>query len=151
MAREVRFILFSAEETRSAVEDFLMRQRRDTKPVHVDKVDLELRDGAVAGHAHVVRGGGQLSQAFSGWRSAVTSPESALVTLSASELLASILIFCRRAQIPISSRSAKRLEISSGCLVVSMSLNTQGTQPKVEGGAVIHSAGDMSFATPGFN
>lgn len=148
MAREVRFILFTAEETRSAVSEFLFRRAKDMKPVYVDEVDLEERDGTVIAQARVTRGG--LPNAFAGWRAAVTSPERAVVALEGNELLASILIYCRRVQIPLSSRSSKRLEISNGCLVLATALNTRTSQPKVEGGKVTHAGTDMNFATPHF-
>ena len=152
VAREVRFILFTQEETRSAVAEFLLRRTQSARPIQVERVDLELApDGSVLAHAHLLsRANGALSEAFSSWRAATTSPESAIVNLGSSELLASILIHCRRANIPISSRSTKKLELSSGCLVLAMSLNTSPghTQPKIDGGMVVHSGSEAAAFAP---
>ncbi len=154
VAREVRFILFTSEETRSAVAEFLLRRTQNTRPIQVERVELELAaNGAVVAQVHLLsRAGGALSQAFSNWRAATTSPESAIVTLESNELLASVLIHCRRVNIPISSRSAKRLELSSGCLVLAMSLNTSPghTQPKIDGGMVVHSGNEAAFGASPF-
>ena len=103
--KRVRSILFTADETRSAVAAFLLRRRHARDPYAVECVDIKIADGAVQGCAYMRRDRGD--------EPAVLDPD---------ELLAAVLMHCRSARIPLSSRSSKRLDVSNGCLVLTMSI-----------------------------
>lgn len=123
MAKEVRSILFTAEETRGAVASFLRRRVTGLSPYAVEHVDIWVSDGAVQAQAYMRR-----------------DRADAPAVLEPNELLSAVLLHCRHARIPLSNRSVKRLDISNGCLVLTMSLNAEAAQPRVEGNAVVHSA-----------
>lgn len=122
MAKEVRSILFTAEETRIAVGEFLRRRGHAVNPRPVECVDIKLADGAVEAYAYMRRD---------------RSDPPAL--LDPNELMAAVLMHCRGARIPLSNRASKRLDVSSGCLVLTMSMNADPAQPRIAGNAVVHS------------
>ena len=123
MAKEVRSILFTAEETRSAVAEFLRRRGGAAISGAVECVDIKVADGEVEAHAYARRDRGD-----------------APAMLDANELLAAVTMHCRGARIPLSSRSSKRLDVSSGCLVLTMSMNAESAPLRAAGNAALHSS-----------
>ena len=130
MAKEVRSILFTAEETRNAVSGFLLGRIRGLHPYAVEQVDIKVADGVVQAYAFMRR-----------------DRSDAPAVLDSQGLLTAVLMHCRGARIPLSNRSSKRLDISNGCLVLTMSMNADPAPPRVEGNTVVHSAPVLPSAT----
>lgn len=122
MAQEVRSILFTAEETRAAVMALLLQRFGALRPQQVERVELLLRDGSV--HASI-----RLRTGFE-----------ARHELDAGELMGAILLYCRRARIPLPSRSQKRLGVVAGSLSLTTTLNFRRADPWVHGSTVVHCA-----------
>lgn len=129
MAREVRCVLFSAEETRSAVAELVIRRVPSLHPYAVERVEVSERDGTIAAAIQYGRGH--------------TGPSS----LDSNELMSAVLMFCQQVRIPLSRRSAKRLELVGSELALIMSLNERRAQPRIEGGTVVHTAETLPGST----
>lgn len=128
MAKEVRCILFSSEEVLSAVSEFLTRKVQGLDPYEVKGVEL-----IEAGSVVCVR--------------ASYASQKGALELDGNELMAAVLMFCRRVRIPLSNRSAKKLELANGSLVLAMSMNLEFAAPSLEQGTVMYtSEADRAFA-----
>ena len=129
MAKEVRCIMFSPEEVRTAVAGFMKRQMPKLNPYALERIDLSNASGVVS--AKVV-----FSQELE------LDPS----TLDGSDMLAAVLLHCRSANIPLSRPSSKKLELVNDSLILTSSMNLKPAPPTVEGGAVVHTAGaDKDF------
>jgi hypothetical protein len=117
MAKEVRCIMFSAEEARAAVAVFLSRRTQGVARYVWDKVELSTTAGVVT---------------------ALAASEKESIGLDPNELLAAVLLHCRNTRIPLSNRSVKKLELSNGSLVLVASLNLERVQPAVVSGSVVY-------------
>lgn len=60
------------------------------------------------------------------------------VALRGSELTAALIQFCGRRRIPLPRRSAKRLVLQNGRLVLMTTLNVEPAEPRVADGAVCY-------------
>ena len=131
MSKEVRCIMFSAEDTHAAVASFLGRKLKGLDPYAVHRVELSSQDGAVS--ARVSLSGERTGDA---------------PTLDPNEIMAAMLMHCRGQRIPLSNRSTKKIELSEGRLVLVMSMNFESVQPAVGKGAVVYTpADDRRFAS----
>ena len=120
MVQEVRSILFTAEECQAAVATLLVMRVRDLRPEQI--VGLEF--GAMASNA----------------RATLRNDAGAQIAyvLTAEDLMSAVLLFCRRAHIPLSTRSHKRLSLIAGCLALTTSINLRSATPKVDNGSIVH-------------
>ena len=119
LVQEVRSILFTAEECLAAVADALVVRVRGLRTEEVVRVSL----GRPAGTARATlrRGGVETVH-----------------MLEASEMMSAILLFCRRARIPLSSRSQKRLNLVGERLALTTSINLPSMPPRIVDGAIVH-------------
>lgn len=128
MVQEVRSILFGAEECQAAVTALLVMRVRGLRPDQVVGLTLGSRPGSAT----------------------VTLRSSAGVemaqVLDAEDMMSAVLLFCRRANIPLSSRSQKRLTLIAGCLALTTSINLRADAPTVDGGTIVHTMGGPDLA-----
>src|SRR4051794_10021450 len=130
MSKEVRCIMFTAEEIHVALEDALWRRNPKTRP-SIGGVELFDQEGAVM--ARISRSDDDGSE------QAVLDPN---------ELMGAVLMFCRARRLPLSNRSVKKIELAEGRLVLVMSMNLEFVRPTVASGAVVYAlAADQEFAT----
>lgn len=128
MAQEVRSILFTADEIHKAVTQLLMQRIRGLNPNWIDRVEVQIKDGAVRAMVHFSK---ELS---------TSRP------LDAHELMTAVLLYCRQARIPLSNKAQKRLDVISGCLSLSSALNLKRIDPWIEGGTIIHAVAETGLA-----
>ena len=124
LAQEVRSILFTSEEIHAAVTQMLVDRVRNLQPFQVEHVTVQINGGVVSASVRFCR---ELN---------------ATRVLDPHELMCAILAHCRRARIPLSSRSQKRLGVVAGCLSLTMSLNFSRIDPWIDGDTVIHAGPD---------
>ena len=108
MVQEVRSILFTAEECRTAITQLLAMRAGAARPGTVTGVKLQ---------------GPKVS-------AVVTFGSNAGATqhlMDAADLMSAVLLFCRKARIPLSTRSDKRLSLISDCLALTTSINLRPT------------------------
>lgn len=127
MVQEVRSILFTAEECHAAVTKLLVLRVRGLRPEQV--MALDLMRGDVTARATI---------------RIATAATSHLLTTD--DLMSAVLLFCRSACIPLSTRSNKRLSIIAGCLALTTSINLPTAAPMVDGGAIVHTLGGPDLA-----
>ena len=119
MVQEVRSILFEAEECLAAVAAALVTRVSGLRTEHVVRVSF----GSPAGTARAtIRMAGQET----------------IHVLEEGELMSAILLFCRRANIPLSSRSQKRLNLIGDQLALTTSMNLPKMPPKLVAGTIAH-------------
>ncbi len=127
MAQEVRSILFTADETHKAVVQLLMQRIRGLNPNWIDRIEVQLKDGAVRAVVHFSK---ELS---------TSRP------LDAHELMTALLLYCRHARIPLSNRAQKRIDVIGGCLSLSSALNLRRIDPWIDGGTIVHSVAETGL------
>ena len=127
MAQEVRSILFTAEEIHSAVTHLLLQRIQGLQPHQIERVDIELRQGVLLATVRFCR-------AMNVKR-----------VLDTNELMSAVLMHCRRARIPLPSRSHKRLGVVAGCLSLTTVLNLDAIAPWVHDETVVHAAVDPNL------
>ena len=119
MVQEVRSILFTDEECLAAVADWLSVRVRGLRTDQVVRVAL----GTPAGTARAtVRLGGVET----------------VHVMDQAEMMSTILLYCRRSRIPLSSRSQKRLTLVGDKLALTMSINLPARPPRIVDGAIVH-------------
>jgi hypothetical protein len=118
--KEIRAILFTADEVRTVVDDFLRKGAAGRK---VQSVELEVVKGAVHGRARLGRGA-----------------DAKLTVLGPQDMMTAVLMYCRGLRIPLASRAVKQLEIASTGLMLTMSLSQESSAPRVNGNAVEYTA-----------
>jgi hypothetical protein len=128
LAQEVRSILFTAEEIHVAVTQLLMQRIRGLSPHWIERVQVTVRDG-------MVRATVQFSKELSTTR-----------VVDSHELMSAVLLYCRRARIPLSNRAHKRLAVINGCLSLTSGLNLIRIDPWIENDAVIHAVAEPGLA-----
>lgn len=128
MAQEVRSILFSAAETHVAVTQFLIQRIRGFSPDLIERVEVSLRDGTVRATVRFCAG------------------LSTTRALDPNELMTALLLYCRKARIPLSTRSQKRLGVTNGCLSLTTAINLMRIDPWIEGDVVIHAVAEPGLA-----
>ena len=104
MVQEVRSILFTAEECRAAITQLMAMRSGAAQPGMVTSIRLE---------------GPKVSAVVTVGSHAGATQH----TMDAAELMSAVLLFCRKARIPLSTRSDKRLSLISGCLALTTSIN----------------------------
>lgn len=104
MVQEVRSILFTAEECRTAIAQLMAFKGSAGRISDVTRVELL---GPRVSAAITLRSGIRVEQH----------------TMDAAELMSAVLLFCRRSRIPLSTRSDKRLSLISNCLALTTSIN----------------------------
>lgn len=117
MVQEVRSILFTAEECRAAVAQLLVAKVGARPTGEVTQVELT---GPKVNAVVTVRSGAKVEQ----------------YTMDAADLMSAVLLFCRKARIPLSTRSDKRLSLISNCLALTTSINLRRIVPMGDAGAV---------------
>lgn len=128
MVQEVRSILFTAEEGHAAVTVLLALRDRGLRPEQV--VHVEFGDKPVSASATLRAKDGAET----------------IRTLTTDDLMSAALLYCRRAHIPLSTRSHKRLNLVSGCLALTTSINLRAAAPVVTDGAIIHARSGPDLA-----
>ena len=128
MVQEVRSILFSAEECHAAATTLLVMRVRGLRPEHV--LRLEFGGSAMTALVTVRAGAGAETTHL----------------LSTEDLMSAVLLFCRKARIPLSTRSHKRLTLIAGCLALTTSINLRAAAPMVDGGTIVHALGGPDLA-----
>ena len=118
MVQEVRSILFTAEECRAAVAQLMVTKVGARLTGDVTQVELT---GPKVNAVVTVRSGAKVEQH----------------TMDAADLMSAVLLFCRRARIPLSTRSDKRLSLIANCLALTTSINLRRTV-STGAGAVEH-------------
>lgn len=119
MVQEVRSILFTAEECRTAITELLVMKAEFGRASSVTRVELQ---GPKISALVTVQVDKRVSQH----------------TMDAAELMSAVLLFCRKARIPLSTRSHKRLSLILDCLALTTSINLRPATPKIDDGAVNH-------------
>lgn len=127
MVQEVRSILFTAEECLEAVADALVVRVRGLRTEQVVRVSL----GTPAGTARATLRLGGVETVH---------------VLEPSEMMSAILLFCRRARIPLSSRSQKRLNLVGGKLALTTSINLPSMPPRIIDGTILHTPAGPDLA-----
>ncbi|MGI4794389.1 MAG: hypothetical protein ACRYG8_09995 [Janthinobacterium lividum] len=67
-------------------------------------------------------------------------------TMDAADLMSAVLLFCRRARIPLSTRSDKRLSLIANCLALTTSINLRRIVSTGSAGAAEHAAAGPDLA-----
>ncbi len=104
MVQEVRSILFTAEECRTAITQLMAMRAGTVRPGLVTGIKLQ---------------GPKVSAVIT----VGSCAEATQQTMDAAELMSAVLLFCRKARIPLSTRSEKRLSLISDCLALTTSIN----------------------------
>jgi len=125
LVQEVRSILFTAEECRTAVAQLMIAKVGARLTGEVTQVELT---GPKVNAVVTVRSGTKVEQH----------------TMDAADLMSAVLLFCRRARIPLSTRSDKRLSLIADCLALTTSINLRRTVSI--GGAAEHAAAGPDLA-----
>ena len=120
MVQEVRSILFTAEESHAAVTILLVMHVRGLRPEQV--MHVQLGDGPISATATL----------------RATDGAETIRALTTEDLMSAALLFCRRAHIPLSTRSQKRLTLVAGCLALTTSINLRAAAPIVTGSTIAH-------------
>lgn len=123
MPKELRAILFTADEVRSVIEHFMQKGAGGRKAHSVEKVELEIVKGALSARVQILGGADAKPPVF--------GPQ---------DLMTAVLMYCGFLRIPLSSRALKQLEIASSGLMLTMSLNQDSSGPRVTGNAIAYSA-----------
>jgi hypothetical protein len=123
LVQEVRSILFSPEECHTAITTLLVMRIRNLRPERV--MSFEIGPNAESATA------------------SLRAPNGTVTTqdLTAEDLMSAVLLFCRKANIPLSTRSHKRLTLIGGGLALTSSINLRAAAPTVEGGTIVHTLG----------
>lgn len=121
MPKEIRAILFTADEVRGVVEHFLQKGSAGPKQA-VERVEIEIVKGAL--HGRVLTRGSNAQPAL----------------LGPQDMMTAVLMYCRLLKIPLSSRALKQLEHASNGLMLTMSLNQEPSAPRVNGSAIEYTA-----------
>lgn len=127
MVQEVRSILFTAEECRAAIMHLLMMRLAVHQTNQVTRVELQ---------------GPKVSALVT----VSTGKSSAQHTMDSAELMSAVLLFCRKAGIPLSTWSHKRLSILADCLALTTSINLQSTAPTIDNGTIVHALAGPDLA-----
>ena len=122
MVQEVRSILFNAEECHAAATTLLVMRVRGLRPEQV--VGLEFGSAVTACATLRTSAGAETTH-----------------LLTSEDLMSAVLLFCRRAHIPLSTRSHKRLTLIAGCLALTTSINLRAAAPIVDRGTILHTLG----------
>lgn len=126
MVQEVRSILFTAEECRAAIAQLMTAKVGARLTGEVTRVELT---GPKINAVVTVRSGARVEQHM----------------MDAADLMSAVLLFCRKARIPLSTRSHKRLSLIADCLALTTSINLR---PASAGGAgaIEHAAAGPDLA-----
>jgi hypothetical protein len=114
---EVRYIVFTVEETRKAIVSFVRRQYRNGQE-DLKGIEIVGHDGSPSVAVHLPG-----------------SP----ITINTSDLVGLLLLYCREHHIPIPQRSQKNVQHSSGALTLVL------TTDLVEGGAPVVVDGRVTY------
>ncbi len=123
MPKEIRAILFTSDEVRTVVEHFLAKNSSGRAARSVERVDLEITEGALYGKVFLARG---------------AEPQQLL--LGAQDMMTAVLMYCSHIKIPMSIRALKQLEPSTSGLMLTMSLSPQTSTPRVTANRIEYSA-----------
>lgn len=114
MAMEVRYIVFSPDEVRSAIISFVVKQGQAATAGEVIAVEVT---GPNEAPTAIVRLQG--------------SPTAKLVKLSEQYLVAALLLYCMDRRIPLPKQAAKRVELSVNGLTLAMTTDRSLGSPCV--------------------
>lgn len=118
MVQEVRSILFTAEECRVAITQLLAMRAGAGWRCAV--TDVELQGPEIRAVVTIASNAGAIRH-----------------TIGTADLMSAVLLFCRKARIPLSTRSDKRLSLISDQLALTMSINLRPIGPEPGGTSAV--------------
>lgn len=127
MVQEVRSILFDAEECQAAITQLLMMKVCALQAHQVVRVELS---------------GPKITARVTVRLAKVTTEH----TMDMADLMSAVLLFCRKARIPLSTRSQKRLSLISGRLALTTSINLRSACSTTGDGTIFHAVAGPDLA-----